>query len=434
MITYSKNLQEKFHVDVFVAGGGPSGVAAAIAAAKQGKKVFLAEAGGCFGGASTQAMVPELMNFGDGINFLAGGVGAMVISRLYGECAVDRRAYLVKSEQIKRLYDDLITEHGIKFLFFSKVVDVIMSGNRVTHAVLSGKNGLYTVSADAFVDCTGDGSLCVMAGADYLFAEDGSVSPATLCSVWAGADFDKRDVRNDGVMVQKAYDDGVFSQYDTVLPGIKPVDYERGYGVGNVGHVFGHDDTSDESLTNAMVFARNNLKEFEYYYTHYLHGFENVALEQTANVLGVRESRRIVGDKYMTVEHYDAAFAYDDEIGRYNYPVDIHPETPDKEGMKGFSQHTSICVDGPGESYSIPFGATVAKKPDNVFVAGRCVSADRKMQASVRVIPGSFITGQAAGVGAALVSEDKVDSHSLDIKKVQKKLIDMGAFIPNPSF
>ena len=433
MILFSKNMEEKFHVDVFVAGGGPAGIAAAIACAKQGKKVFIAEAGGCFGGASTQAMVPELMNFGDGEHFLAGGVGETVITRLYGEAARDRRAYLVQSEKIKRLYDELIQEAGADFLFFAKVVDVITENNRITHAVVSGKKGLYTVSADMFVDCTGDGSLCVMGGADYLFAEHGAVSPATLCSVWAGAKFDERDVRNDGVMVQKAYEDGVFSQYDTVLPGIKPVDYERGYGVGNVGHCFNVDDTNDRSITDAMLFGRKNLLEFEYYYRNYLHGFENVALEQTANVLGVRESRRIIGDVYMTVDHFDADFAYDDEIGRYNYPVDIHPETPDKEGMKGFSRHTSISLEI-GQSYSISYHALVPTKLDNVFVAGRCLSADRSMQASVRVIPGCFITGQAAGVAAAVCSDDKSDNHTADVKKIQKKLIDMGAYIPHPSF
>ncbi len=432
MITYSKALEERITVDVFVAGGGPAGVAAAIAAAKQGKKVFIAEAGGCFGGSSTQNMVPEFMNFGDGEHFMAGGIGQEVITRLFGEAAHDRRGYFIKAEKVKRLYDDMIQENGIDFLFFAKVVDVIKENDRVTHAVVSGKGGLYAVSAEMFIDCTGDGSLSVLSGADYLFAENGAVSPTTLCSVWAGADFDKREnIYHDGANFMKAYNDGVFSQYDTVLPGIKPVDPERGYGVGNVGHVFKVDDTSDRSVSDAMIFARNNLKEYEFYYNNYVPGFKNVALEHTANVLGVRESRRIMCDTYMTVDKFDADFAYPDEIGRYSYPVDIHPETPDKEGMQGFTQNTKISLDY-GQNYSIPYGALAVKGVDNVLVAGKCISADRSMQASVRVIPGCFITGQAAGVAAAVCCDNKTTTHNADIKAIQQKLIAMGAYLPNP--
>ncbi len=431
MTDYSKNLEVKISTDVFVAGGGPAGAAAAIACAKQGKKVFLAEAGGCFGGTSTQALVPELMNFDDGENFLSGGIGRTVHDRLFSDTPSNRQWYVVKSETIKLLYDELVAEAGVDFLFYSKVVDVITDNSgRVKYAVLSGKSGIYAVSAKIFIDCTGDGSLCAYAGADFEYGgENGTVAGATLCSVWGGIDFSKKNFIFDGCRYQEAYEKGYFSQYDGILPGIKPTNPEIGVGGGNVGHCFHVDDTDERSITEALLYGRKSMLEYERYYRDYLPGFENATLIQTANVLGVRESRRIIGDIVMNYEHFLARQVFDDEIGRYSYPIDIHPETPDRKGAAEFTQNVSKQY-GPGESYGISYRALTPKKLQNVLVAGRCISADRSMQASMRVIPCCYITGQAAGIAAA-VACDGGDVHNTDINGIQKRLKEFGAYLPN---
>lgn len=433
MIFFSRQLEEKIETDVFIAGGGPAGVAAAVAAAEQGKKVFLAEAGGCFGGSSTQALVPEMMNFDDGVNFLCGGIGRRVYDALFsGEPALHRRWYVVRSEEIKRFYDAMIEASGIDFLFFSKAVDVICdSGGRVTHAVLSGKKGLFAVKAKVFIDCTGEGALCALAGAEYEYGgPNGEKAGATLCSVWGGIDFSRKNVEFDGDMLGKAYADGVFSQYDGLLCGIKPTDPERGIGGGNVGHCFNVDDTDEGSLTSAMLFGRKSMLEYERYYRNYLQGFENIALEQTANVLGVRESRRVKGDITLTLEHYKEHVTFEDEIGRYFYPIDVHPETPDSKGMENFLRNVSMQYEE-GESYCIPYRALIPKKLDNMLVAGKCISADRYMQASVRVIPCCYITGQAAGIAAAVCADGSGAVRDTDIGEIQGRLKKFGAYLPN---
>lgn len=431
MVQLIRNLEEKIETEVFIAGGGPAGVAAALAAAEQGKRVFLAEAGGCFGGSSTQALVPELMNFDDGVNFVCGGVGRRVYDSLFDEPAVHHRWYVVRSEEIKRLYDRMILDSGIDFLFFSKVVDVIVEDGHVTHAVIAGKKGLYTVKAKVFIDCTGEGALCALAGAEYEYGgKNGEKAGATLCSVWGGVDFSRKNVVFDGDMLGKAYADGVFSQYDGLLPGIKPTDPERGIGGGNVGHCFNVDDTDERSLTEAMLYGRKSMLEYERYYREYLQGFENVALQQTANVLGIRESRRIMGDIVLTYKHYIQRQIFEDEIGRYYYPIDIHPETPDRKGMEDFLRNVSVQYEE-GESYGIPYRSLIPRDLDNVMVAGRCISADRSMQASTRVIPCCYITGQATGIAAAVCIDGGKNTHDADIRDIQKRLKAFGAYLPN---
>lgn len=433
MIYFSKKLQERIETDIFIAGGGPAGIAAAVAAAEQGSRVFLSEAGGCFGGSSTQALVPEIMNFDDGINFLCGGIGRRVYEELFSdEEPVNHRWYVVQSEKIKRLYDSMIENSGIDFLFFSKVVDVITDRNfHVTHAIISGPKGLYAVKAKVFIDCSGSGSICALAGAEYEYGgPNGEKAAATLCSVWGGIDFSRKNVVFDGEMIEKAYADGVFSQYDGLLCGIKPTDPQHGIGGGNVGHCFDVDDTDDRSLTAAMLYGRKSMLEYEKYYRGYLQGFENATLEQTANVLGIRESRRIIGDIKLTINHYKARQSFEDEIGRYFYPIDIHPETPDRKGMENFCRNVSMQYED-GESYGIPYRALTPRKLQNMLVAGRCISADRYMQASVRVIPCCYITGQAAGIAAAVSTFENKSIHDIQVRNIQERLKKLGAYLPN---
>lgn len=180
-----------------------------------------------------------------------------------------------------------------------------------------------------------------------------------------------------------------------------------------------------------MLTLRKTMPEFEKYYKEYLIGFENMKLMKTADVLGIRESRRIVCDYMLNVDDFLARRVFEDEIGRYCYPIDLHVKANDKERYEKFwSEFTEKYRYKPGESYGIPFRSLCPKGFDNLLVAGRCVGTDRKMLASLRVMPGCFITGQAAGAAAA-VSCEKEDIRSSDIKEIQSGLKKLGAYLPN---
>jgi len=419
-LSYNKNIPLFDKADIIVAGGGPSGVAASVAAARQGKKVILLEQSGSLGGASILSMVAELMNFDDGQNFISKGIGQEVFERLNLADNRCRQWHNIRYEELKRAYDDMVIDAGVEVMFYTRIIDAVCAGGTLSSVIVSGPDGLFALEGKFFVDCTGSGSLACFAGAEYEYGdESGNTMSTTICSLWGGVDFDKKVA--DGKNYEKAYADGVFSQYDNTLPGIKKNYPEINVGGGNVGHCFGVDDRDVKSLTKAMFKGRKILAEYENYYRNYVEGCENAVLIKSADYLGVRESRRIVCEYMLGVDSFFSQESFPDEIGRYSYPIDIHPMTPDKAGMDGFNKSVSMRHND-GESYSIPYRCLVPKGLNNLLVAGRCIGADRPMQASARVIPCCYITGQAAGVAAAVCVEDKVAAKDADYKRIQAKI------------
>lgn len=423
---YTKSLNYKYETDVFVAGGGPSGIAAAIAAARSGKKVFLAEATGCFGGLGTSGLVPAFAPFDDGENVLASGIGYEIRQRLAQSTPL-RNWTTLDVEELKREYDKIIVESGVDFSFFTSVYDVIVDNGRVESVILGSKSGLFAVKAKIYIDCTGDGDLCAFGGAEYEIGdENGEVMPQTLCSIWT--DIDKEKCREPwNKYVEQAHRDGVLTNEDRHIPGF----FHRKDGIsgGNIGHTFGINPIDEKSLSSAMVEGRKSMLEFDNYFKTYFTGYENMKLCSTASLLGVRESRRIVCDYMLNVNDFISRAVFKDEIGRYCYPVDIHVMNTDKEEYERFrEEYQQKLRYKKGESYGIPYRCLIPVSFRNVLVAGRCIGADRQMQASVRVMPGCFITGQAAGVAASLACETE-DVRKISVKKLQENLVKLGAYI-----
>jgi len=426
LISLVREIPIRYEVDVFVAGGGPAGVAAAVAASRQGSKVFLAEAHSCFGGMGTAGLVPWFCGATDGINFLAGGFGQEIFNRLGLE---HEKNLAINAEMLKRVYDDLMTEAGVEFTFHTKVIDVQMDGKRILYAICNSKNGTFAVKAKSFVDCTGDGDLSVMSGADFEKGDDdGMLMPGTLCSLWCNIDWENCSMDHH-TMLEKAFADGVFSIPDRHMPGM--ASWGHGVAGANIGHVYDLDGTDDQSVTRGLLRGRKIIPEFERYYKEYLQGYENITLVATGSLLGVRETRRITGDYVMNIDDFRRRACFDDEIGRFAYPIDIHPNKNDSESYRRFHDDFVNLRYKDGESYGIPYRALVPKKLDNVLVAGRCISTDRYMQSSIRVMPGCFITGQAAGIAAAMLgnSSKKITTRDINIRILQRKLKDIGAYM-----
>lgn len=436
-IAVTRRIPVRYTVDVCVVGAGPAGIAAAVTAAGQGGKVLLIDSAAVPGGMSTAALVPVLMPCSDGVHFLPGGFGRKVLDRLQASAAARnfKSGLSINAEHLKRIYEDLLTESGAELLYYTRMCDAVVESGRIGAVLCSAPSGSFAVEASVYIDATGDGHLAALAGAPFEFGgENGDVMPSTLCSLWAGVDYDAYRAggafsHNDDKMLAKledAFREGMLSVEDYHHTGISRISNVAV--VANISHVFGIDPTDERSLTRGMIENRRILGEYEEFYRRKIAGFANAEIVASGSLLGVRESRRILGDYVLNREDYDARRDFPDEIGRYNFPADIHPSHPGREELIAHKKlfRSSGCK--AGESYGIPYRILLPRGVENLLTSGRCVSCDRYVMASLRVIPGCFITGQAAGMAARLASASGKTPREVDPAELRENLRRIGAF------
>lgn len=435
---FRKNIKLCGHFDVAVIGGGPAGIAAAVASARLGAKTLLVEQMGCLGGMGTSGLVPGFCPMTDRVRIIVGGIGRESVERMHrkmglapGDNPENWWWIPIDSEVLKLVYDDLISESKAHLRFFTKLVDARCEKNSVSAVILCGVEGLYAVKANIFIDATGDGTLSFFAGASFETGDDnGNLQAPTLCSVFTDVDWQKhRESRcNMRLILKKAISDGAFTSPDLHLPGaFKQGDKIAGM---NVGHIFGINGVNDEDLTKAMLKGRKLVQEYLSFYKKYVPGFEDAKLIGTGSLMGIRETRRITGEYVLSADDFLARRSFKDQIGRYCYSIDIHASGPSREDFKKLEKEfLSKYRYNEGESYGIPFRCLVPKGVNNLLTAGRCISTDRKMNGSTRVMPCCFITGQAAGSAAALSAGDNIQPRLIDVTTLQKTLSKQGVVL-----
>jgi hypothetical protein len=232
-----------------------------------------------------------------------------------------------------------------------------------------------------------------------------------------------------GQALDRALADGAFTYWDKHIPGIFAAGED--YGFINAGHLFGVVGLDSRDLTRGMLLGRKQAQEFLRFYRGSVPGCERMVHVGTAPMLGLRETRRIVGEYTLTGDDFLACRTFPDDVGRHNYPVDIHIMSPDQQGFETY--HTMFTRSyrlARGQSFGIPYRALVPRGSANLLVAGRCISCDRIAQGSIRVMPGCFITGHAAGAAAALCCADGTPPASLDAELLRGTLRQQGAYIP----
>ncbi|MDF2926800.1 MAG: fumarate reductase [Paenibacillaceae bacterium] len=433
--------------DLAVAGGGPAGFAAAVSAARLGAKVLLLEATGCLGGMGTSGLVTAFDPMANGEEMLVRGIMEEVVEAMYARGYMspgidpnnwrkyDHKWSPFRVEGYKRILDEMVIQAGVQVRFFTRVIDadVSQADKVVNGVVIHNIEGYSFVRAKAFIDCTGDAVLADLCGADCREAgrETENIMPATLPSLFVNIDWDRKRQVNEqkGVEVRQAIKEGHFTQPDPFLVGMSKVGDNIGYL--NGGHLFNLNALRVNDLTEGMMFGRRLAEEYLGFYRKYIPGCEKLEHVTTASLIGVRESRRIVGEYELTIEDYVAKRQFPDQIGVFNKFVDVHPYDCSEEAY----QHHLLEKEKrfklkEGEYFGIPYGILVPKGWANLWVAGRCVSSDVLVHGSIRVQPACSMMGQAAGTAAVQSIQTGQTACSIDTEELVGTLRRFGAYLP----
>lgn len=440
--------------DVLVVGGGPAGLGAALGAANTGVNVILTERYGFLGGNATAALVMPLMSFhtqeqaprksdtvtllpndhGSGKPVIAGVLTALLERLVRAGGAISpslETGYVVPfdPEVFKLVALDLLDEAGVRFLFHALASDVI-GNHRVNGVVFETKSGPGGIRAPVVIDCTGDGDVAARAGAPYAVGRDDDqlVQPMTL--MFRITEFDRshfeayvrehpdqwRGVHGLWDLIRKAVADGNLRLPREDILFFSTL-HEREVSVNStrVNKVLG---TDVWDLTYAEWKSRRQMRQIAAFLRHYVPGFDQGYIVQSGVNIGVRETRRILGEYQLTADDILEARKFPDVIARSTYPVDIH----NPEGIG-----TTLKRLPPGEAYDIPLRCLLPQGVEGLIVAGRCISGTHEAHSSYRVMPVSIATGHAAGVCAGLAVRDQKTPRAISASEVQAELIRQGA-------
>ncbi|WP_059053194.1 FAD-dependent oxidoreductase [Paenibacillus senegalimassiliensis] len=434
----SANIPVAHKVDVLVIGGGASGIAAAIAAAEGGARTMLVEQRGFLGGMGTVALVPAFCPFTDKQKPIIRGLGLKLMERMKQGCEPEYyeeyRELLdwvpIDPEVLKRVYDDAILESGVTPLYHSFVYDVVLSEDRrnVQGVVVVNKTGRSFICCRYIIDCSGDGDIAALAGVPFQKGgEAGELQPGSMCYLLANVDRPKfkRFLEESGdtgqlhKTVEQAIEDGALPEGRKSISGLAWVsDYLVGV---NFGHVFGVDGTLAEDLTRGAIEGRRTAERQLQFFRRYVPGFEHAHMVASGEQLGIRETRRIEGDYVLTVDDFQAARSFPDDIARNAYYIDIH--------LANSQSEMTFNHLPPGVSHGVPYRIMLPVGIDNLWVAGRSVSSDRAVQGSLRVMPNCFSMGQASGTAAALALQDGNTSRGISVTELQRRLLEQDVWL-----
>ena len=452
--------QYRYSYEIAVVGGGPAGLAAAITAARAGKRVILLEKNGFLGGNLTIG-IPPLGFLDENGNQCIAGFGEELINRLkerggsYGHryCPKHNSVSNIDTEAVKILAVEMCREAGVDVLLHLETHSVEVADGRIQSITLYGKCNEVTVAADVFIDCTGDGDLAYLAGCSYEKGRDEShelMPPTVMCTI-EGVDDQKlfahvaehpEEMRAMCATIDtKPGYDAAYFQADPnyVFVGMTqlfdrlkqegkcPVErgnmivingLHRGQMYVNTTRLLHVDATDILDLSRAEMEGQLQLKKLVEVFREYVPGFENCYISSIAPNLGVRETRRFAGIRTVTYEDAMAALVPEDTICLSGYKIDIHH---DGENATLFRK-----VDRP---FGVPYGALVSRDVSNLLFAGRCISVDAYVIGSVRVMSCCMAMGQAAGLGASMALDGHKTPAAVDVAALRAELQKQNAIL-----
>lgn len=430
--------------DVIVVGGGPAGIGAAVAAARNGARTIVIEQAGFLGGCLTMDLA--FLNFHDQRGYqILNGIPQEVVDRLVElggspghvqtQGASMRTFTAIDPEIVKYVAQEMVLEAGGQILFHAFVSDAVMQGDAVAGVVIQGKGGREVIPGKIVVDCSGDADIAAWAGVPFRKGreEDGAMQAVTLMfrlnrvntnqipehfpmgmafATKPGNSF-PTFLRSEGHFDEWAEAWRAEGMFDNPHHYSSFSSLRDGEVKMNTTRVIGVDGTDTWDLTHAEIEGRRQVMAMVKFLRKNVPGFEQAALIATGPFIGVRETRQIIGEYTLTLEDVLGSRDFPDNIGRAAWPMDMHDP-------KGTGIHQKLIRGG--KSYGIPYRILVPQKVEQLLVAGRCVSATHEAQASIRVMGPAMAMGQAAGTAAAQAIKLGVPPRNVNLQELRATL------------
>jgi len=409
--------------DLCVVGGGLAGVMSAISAAREGLRVILVEKYGFLGGMATCGLVHPFMCYREhgSRNLANAGLFLKMIERIYevgGTNSPNGAMYM--EEFMKLILDRMTAEAGVRVLFHAKMTDVDYADRVVKSITVGTVSGNIKIKADYFIDGTGNGDLFAFAGLEYKLGreEDGLCQPMTLNFRLSNVDWSKYDrAKTNEIYKQFRLEGKIKNPREDVLVFKMPVDNIMHL---NTTRIVGKNPVDIFDYSDSEAVAREQVYEMYRFLKDNIPGLENCELIMSAPELGIRESRRVVGEYEISTEDIVEARKFDDRIARGTYEIDIH--NPAGTG----TYHRTIPLN---DYYTIPYRAIVPKGTQNLLVAGRPISSSHEAHSSFRIMPITSCIGEAAGAAIALAKKNNTKTMDVDMTVLQNILTDHGALV-----
>lgn len=406
--------------DLLVCGAGMAGITAAVTAARQGLKVGLIEYFGKPGGIPVTGLLGVVSGCTMEKEKVVDGFIKEVIDSVDKSNGVTAKwgGGIFDHEKLASVLLDLLAGANVKTYFYTQLISAVRDGSRAKYAIVASKSGIEAIEADIFIDATGDGDLAAFLGCPYEKGRDsdGLCQSSTLVFKVSGIDKKKALPCQELTKIWRLRSHEI--PIDHVVLNYLPGNESYIDATVNMTHILKCDCMNNEDLSRVRFEGTSQAFKLLEIFRKEFPGFENAVISSTAEQIGVRETRRITGDYILTEDDVLNGRDFEDNIARCCWGIDVH--CPD-----GIHTGIEICLE---KSYGIPYRCITPKTIDNLYIAGRPISATHRAFSSSRINSTCMAIGQAAGLGAKLALESG-STRKINIKDLQKMLLRDGAII-----
>lgn len=429
-------MRQKIEFDVVVAGAGIAGISAAVKAGRLGAKVALVERYGFVGGMSTAGMVSPFMKHSINNRPLVNGVFSDIETQMIKQNGMLSNGFYANA--FRSASHALLADAHVTLFLDTELIAVNKESDTINSLTVLRHGEEIEIAGQIFIDTTGDAQIVFTGEFPWTKGDEKSGNLQAMTLFFRMADIDLPKAAAYTVEHKEDFFQWMDFNYDfskiisiagyfsfvkkriaegRLSPDVNYIFYttlpESGEASFNTTNILGFDGSSSYDLTQAEIAGRKQVRQVVDLLQSEIPGFENAYLLETAVQVGVRETRRAIGDYTVTGDDIRSGKKFEHPVARGCYGIDIHGQKNEKDTMEDLAE---------GEYYEIPVEALIVKDVTNLLVAGRCLSATREGHGALRIMPTSSATGEACGALAALASGSKIDIRNINYRLLRNEI------------